>query len=243
MLSGGTITLTIRVVSLTSGLKQGNWHVPTGTFVVITVEDNGHGMSQRIQDRLLEPFFTTKHAGLGTGLGFPMAHRFVTQSGGHLVVKSEVDQGTSVALYFPLAAAGEQSSGDDFNTSQDRAGNETVLIVENDPAVRDVLTALLTRLGYRVLTASSPSEARDVLAGNDQVDILLTDMVLGCEQNGIELANEIRRDLPALPVLLISGVADVSIACSFSDPDRVRWLDKPFSRKDVSQKLRELLDD
>lgn len=239
---GGTILLTSRAAKLTSDLTCGNWQVPKGNYVMISVKDDGIGMSQGVQDRLLEPFFTTKPVGKGTGLGFPMAYSFVKQSGGHLVVRSDVDQGASVALYFPIASRDKRAARHYAITSEDRLGDETILVVENDIAVRDVLNTLLIRLGYNVLLASQASEARELLTGKNHVDVLLTDIVLGCEQNGIELANEIRHDHPSLPVLLVSGAADSSITCELSNTAPVRCLEKPFSSKQVSQALREMLD-
>lgn len=239
---GGTILLTASAVSLDTDFKRGNWHVAKGDYVMITVRDDGCGMPWRVQDRLLEPFFTTKLAGEGTGLGFSMAYKFVKHSGGHVMVQSKVGHGTSVALYFPMASVEERAAADHFNTSEDRLGDETVLLVENDIAVRDVLNTLLTRLGYNVLLASCADEARELRSGSNQVDLLLADVVLGRDQNGIELASEIGQDHPALPVLLISGVADSEMSRTISDPVRVEWLDKPFNRKQVSQRLRDLLD-
>ncbi len=239
---GGTILLSGKIVRLDADLSQGKWRVAKGDYVKITVRDDGCGMSQQVQDRLLEPFFSTKPAGEGTGLGFPTVYKFVKQSGGYVMVQSKVGRGTSVALYFPFVEAGERAVSHHFDTTGDRQGNETVILVENDVAVREVLNTLLTRLGYRVLLASCAQEARELLSGADHVDLLLSDVVLGGDQDGISLASEVCQDHPSLPVLLISGVADPEGSRANLIPARVGWLDKPFNRKQVSQRLRDLLD-
>nr|WP_245243363.1 response regulator [Pararhodobacter sp. SW119] len=123
-----------------------------------------------------------------------------------------------------------------------RGGDETVLLVENDIAVRDILNDFLTRLGYHVLNASRASEAHELLAEAMQVDLLITDIVLAGECSGIKLANEARLTHPTLPVLVISGFAESTITGTLSNTARVGWLAKPFSRQSVARHLRELLD-
>lgn len=242
MPSGGTILLATTSVSVDADQTSGKWQVAKGKYVVITVHDDGFGMSQRVQDRLIEPFFTTKPAGEGTGLGFSMTHGFVKQSGGHVVVTSEVGRGTSVKLYFPEAAPAKPLPADPPIHAPGRGGSETVLLVENDIAVRDVLNDLLTRLGYRVLLASQADEAREHLAGDINVDLLMTDIVLVGQCSGIRLVNEVRQTRPSIPVLVISGLADPTITGTLADPANVGWIAKPFSRLTVAQRLRELLD-
>ncbi len=242
MPSGGTIVLSTSFSSLKADIRSGNWYVPKGDYITITVKDDGLGMSRRVQKRLLEPFFTTKSAGKGTGLGFPMAHRFVTESGGHVVVTSDVGQGTRVSFYFPIGVAANLSAPSSSRPPDGIAANETVLLVDNDAAVRDVLSNTLTRIGYRVLLASNANEALEHLAGTTQVDLLLTDIVLGNKRSGIDLINEVRHDRPDMPVLLISGVSDPTIMGKIASPAPVGWLAKPFTCRSVSEKLRELLD-
>ena len=241
MPSGGDIIIKSSVVSLHSEFKLGKWRVAKGNYVVLTVEDDGPGMSQQVQDRLLEPFFTTKPVGEGTGLGFPMTYTFVRQTGGNVVVNSKLGHGTSVALYFPIATDMRTSLRDCHLTSEDRIGEETILIVDNDKAIRDVLNELLTRLGYQVLMAADAEEAQKLMEENSEVDLFIADIDLASEVNGVELANEICFSRPVLPVLFSSGVEDSTIIREFFNPARAGWLSKPFNRAQISQELRDLL--
>lgn len=243
MPNGGTILLTTRAESIKADQTTGKWSVAKGSYVRISVEDNGLGMSQRVQDRIVDPFFTTKPAGQGTGLGFPMAHGFVKQSGGHVVVRSEIGRGTTVSLYFPTSEQQFQSSAEHPATAPDRGGDETLLLVENDPDVRSILNDHLTHLGYRVHLAARADEAQDLLAGGVEIDLLMADIILGGRRCGIELANEVRQSHPNVPVLVISGFADSTVATKLSDPARSAWLAKPFNRQTVARRVRELLDE
>lgn len=242
MPSGGDIIIRSSTESLNSEIKLGNWRVAKGNYVVITVEDEGHGMSQQTQDRLLEPFFTTKPVGKGTGLGFPMTYTFVRQTGGNVVVQSNLDHGTSVALYFPIATDIKASRYGFDRVSEVRKGDELILVVDNDEAVRRVLSELLKSLGYCILTASDVKEARKLINENNEIDLFITDIDLAGSENGVELATDICCSRPFLPVLFISGVADPAIIREFSNSARLGWLDKPFNRVQISQEIRDLLD-
>lgn len=243
MPNGGTIMLSTSAERIKADQMTGRWPVAKGSYVRISVMDNGLGMSQRVQDRIVDPFFTTKPEGSGTGLGFPMAHGFVKQSGGHVVVCSEVGRGTTVSLYFPISKQAKPSAAEDPATAPDRGGDETLLVVENDLAVRRILNDHLTLLGYRVHLAARAREVHDLLERGVRIDLLMADILIGGRRNGIELANEVRRSHPSIPVLVISGFADPTIATRLADPARSGWLAKPFSRQTVARRVRELLDE
>jgi signal transduction histidine kinase/CheY-like chemotaxis protein len=242
MPAGGTISLTTQSARFESDQRIGRWAVGKGDYVMISVRDQGSGMTARVQENLLVPFFTTKTAGKGTGLGFSMTHGFVVQSGGYVTVSSAPGDGTSVDLYFP-AIGKTETAADTAGPPLDAArGKETILLVDNDIAVRAVLGDMLTQLGYAVVNASRASEASEVVTRVGGVDLMITDVVLGGTRNGIELVNDLRGGHPVFPVLLISGLADPAILEKLSVRTQVDWLAKPFSRLAVARKLRELLD-
>ncbi len=242
MPDGGVIVLSTSVVRLDADQKSGQWHVVKGHYVKIAVNDDGHGMPQHVLEQVAEPFLTTKAKGKGSGLGFPMAHRFVKRSGGHVTVCSAVGRGTTVTLYFPVTTPPEQSAARPDTVAPVKGGKETVLLVENDAGVRGVLGDILTCLGYRVLLASGAREAHAFMADEPRVDLLMTDIILGGKKSGIELTNEVRKTNPSVSVLVMSGYADSTITERLSDPARSGWLAKPFSRQTVARRIRELLD-
>jgi len=242
MPEGGTISLTTQAARFDTDQRVGHWTVGKGDYVRISVRDEGAGMTARVQENLLDPFFTTKSPGKGTGLGFSMTHGFVVQSGGHVTVSSAPGDGTSVDLYFPAVHTPETTTDETRLPLEASRGNETILLVDNDTAVRAVLGDMLTQLGYSVLNASRAKEATAIVKGAAGIDLLITDVVLGGARNGIELVNDLRANHPIFPVLLISGYADPAILEKLAVPTQVDWLPKPFSRLTVARKLRQLLD-
>lgn len=242
MPEGGRIVLTTKAAQFGSDQRVGRWTVGKGDHVLISVRDDGCGMTAKVQENLLVPFFTTKSVGKGTGLGFSMTHDFVVQSGGHVTVTSAPGEGTSVDLYFPAFREKDAASDKAMAPKDVVKGTETILLVDNDKAVRTVLGDMLAQLGYTVVNASRASEASEIVAQRGGIDLLITDVVLGGARDGIELVNDLRKTHPVFPVLLISGLADPAILEKLFVPAQVGWLSKPFSRLSVARKLRELLD-
>ncbi|MEO7793526.1 MAG: ATP-binding protein, partial [Thermoanaerobaculia bacterium] len=201
-----------------------------GDYVELSVTDNGSGMDGETKRRLFEPFFTTKPVGQGTGLGLAMAYGIVQQSGGTIQVESEPGKGSTFRIYLPLTAEqGELRAGRPGALSMP-AGRERILLVEDDPAVRDFGLSLLSDLGYQVTTASDGIEARAVLdrEGHDSFQLLLTDVVMP-RLGGAELARELRERTPELAVLFVSGYArnDAQVAALLGP--RCLYLQKPFA--------------
>src|SRR5262249_43844986 len=168
--------------------------VRTGNYVMLAVTDTGSGMAPEVVDRAVEPFFTTKEVGKGSGLGLSMVYGFVRQSGGHLKIYSEIDRGTTVRLYLPQSAAAQagEPAADGAAPVLPR-GDETVLVVEDDASVRAFVVAQLRDFGYRVLEAADGQRAQAILAADDRIDLLFTDVVMPRGMTGWELAVQAKR--------------------------------------------------
>ncbi|MCB1972767.1 MAG: hybrid sensor histidine kinase/response regulator, partial [Geminicoccaceae bacterium] len=175
MPNGGTITIRARTVLVDA--SQGHRELQVGYYVLVTVTDTGHGMTPEVLSRAIEPFFTTKESGRGSGLGLSMVYGFAKQSGGHLRIESSAGQGTHVELYLPATRNTVQRNAPELQPCS--GGGETILVVEDDAAVRSICAAFLRASNYRVLTAASAGEARQVLDEAPDIALLFTDVMLG----------------------------------------------------------------
>jgi signal transduction histidine kinase/CheY-like chemotaxis protein len=240
MPDGGSLTLeTANVTAPVAGEPDG----PTsGDYVAIRIRDTGVGMAPEVIERAFEPFFTTKEVGRGTGLGLSQVYGFVSQSGGQVTIRSEVGQGTTVAIYLPrwtgaVARAPLPPAGE-APLPRARAG-EAVLVVEDEPDVRRLSVETLRELGYAVSEASDAAEALQSLAARPRADLLFTDIVMP-GMNGLQLAEQARAALPTLKVLYTTGYArDASGAESV----RSALLPKPFTIEQLARRVREALDE
>jgi CheY-like chemotaxis protein len=185
--------------------------------------------------RAVEPFYTTKGIGRGSGLGLSMVYGFVEQSGGHLHIESRLGYGTRVDVYLP-AARDTKPAAVPATSGIALGAGELVLIVEDEAAVRDIATAFVQSLGYRVHAVASAMAALDYLAANADVALLFSDVMLGSGMNGKELAQTVRQQRPRLPVLLTSGYEDS--AMSAADAQEFELLRKPYRREDLALALR-----
>lgn len=207
--------------------------------VCIEVADTGVGMSPEVLDRAFEPFFSTKHAVQGSGLGLSMVHGFVRQSRGHMDIDSQEGAGTSIRIYLPAAPSPALHASEPADTSQGEQGRGRILVVEDEPSVREVTVAMLRSFGYEVFAAADGSGARDILAGQ-QVDLLLSDVVLPGER-GPEIAADVLRRRPELRVMFMSGYTDTEVFQDFPDRARVRLLQKPFRRETLRIQVAEVM--
>ncbi|MCC5088680.1 hybrid sensor histidine kinase/response regulator [Xanthomonas campestris] len=213
-----------------------------GRYVSIAVTDSGSGMPPEVVSRVMEPFFTTKEEGQGTGLGLSMVYGFVKQSGGTVRIYSEVGEGTTVRLYFPASSDYENALPSTKNRALDKGGNETILIVEDKEDVAVVAKMFLEGAGYRALSASSGREAIQVLEQHPEVDALFTDLIMPGGMNGVVLAREARRMLPKIKVLLTTGYADASIQRTDVGGAEFDVVNKPYTQKELLKRIRMLLD-
>jgi signal transduction histidine kinase/CheY-like chemotaxis protein len=203
MPAGGTLDIATENVRI-AGSDLRNQPPRAGDYVRVTVRDSGEGIPPDLLSRIFEPFFTTKEPGRGTGLGLPMVYGIVQQSDGYVFVDSEVGVGTQFTLYFPRTVQRPVSVAP-AALPRDRQGSETLLLVEDEPSLRELSSRVLRQAGYQVLTCGSPQEALDMARHHrGQIDLLLTDIVMP-GRSGPALATELQRDRPSLRVMFVSG--------------------------------------
>ncbi|HJQ60073.1 MAG TPA: PAS domain S-box protein [Vineibacter sp.] len=209
-----------------------------GRYVVIRIVDTGSGMKPEVAARAIEPFFTTKPVGQGTGLGLSMAFGFAKQSGGHLALTSVPGEGTTVRLLLPQAVVVEAARDGAAVRSDRPRGTETILLVEDDPAVRGTVRTLLANLGYRVIEAASGRAALDIIAGDHPIDLLFTDVVMPGGIDGFQLVEESRRLRPGLKAMCASGYAESAIERYGRRPPGIDLLQKPFRARELARRVR-----
>jgi signal transduction histidine kinase/CheY-like chemotaxis protein len=241
MPDGGTLTIEARDVRLSDDYARIHLGVDPGRYVELAVTDTGHGMTADVKARVFEPFFTTKPRGVGTGLGLSTVFGIVKQSGGHIYVYSELRRGTSVKVYLPRAV-GAPAAVDPRTEVRAQPGRETVLIVEDDPSIRDLAQRVLLKRGYTVLAAGSPGEAVAVVGEQGLlVDLLVTDVMLP-EMSGPDLAKILTAQQPGLPVLYMSGYTDTTVVGGGQLEPGATFLPKPFGPEALLKQVREVLD-
>jgi len=215
-----------------------------GQYVRFAAKDTGIGMTTEIAEHALEPFFTTKNAGDGSGLGLSMVYGFAKQSGGYLNIASEVKRGTTVEIFIPREASRSLAYASGSRSSElPRSRGECILLVDDDEAVLAMTARILTSLGYAVKTVASAHEALGALEASPQIDLLMTDVMLGGNCSGPELAREVEKRRPELPVLFVSGFPQQKLESSGFMRSRVPFLAKPFRKADVARAVRSALDD
>ncbi len=213
-----------------------------GQYVTIAVADTGTGMDPLTRERAFEPFFTTKEVGKGTGLGLSQVYGFARQSGGHVAIHSEVGQGATVKIYLPrrTGAPVEKAKGQAAGVSRS-VGSETILLVEDDEALRNYGLQILQELGYRALAADCGAAALALLGGDEQINLLLTDVVMPGGVNGRQLADQAVRLRPGLKVLFMTGYAPDAIFQPGRLDVTAHLIGKPFSFEELAAKVREAL--
>ncbi len=240
MPEGGKLTIEIANTALDQEYAQAHADVSPGEYVALSVSDTGSGMTDEVKAHLFEPFFTTKSQ--GTGLGLATCYGIVKQSGGHISAYSEPGRGTTMKCYLPRTSAGTEQAAADRSPVPAAQGQETILVVEDDPAVRALAATVLRQLGYAVLEAPDGANAlRLVQDGSTPgIDLVLTDVVMP-QMGGKDLAERLRKLHPNLKVLFMSGYADGAIAHGGLLDPGTAFLQKPFIRSDLAQKVRETL--
>jgi PAS domain S-box-containing protein len=237
MEGNGRLTIRIRLARIDEAFARTHVPMPAGEYVELSVSDTGAGMSLDTQAHMFEPFFTTKEVGKGTGLGLPMVYGTVQQCGGFIFVDSAVGSGSTFRVYFPPAAAAVTG---DTPPDAGETGTATILVAEDEAAVRALVVGALSSHGYHVLPAESGSEALRIAAGHaDPIDLLLTDANMP-GMNGIELANELVRRRGNMHIVIMSGYTAESLSVSgVSQP--IAFLPKPFTPRELRQKIRDVL--
>ncbi|MEC9345705.1 MAG: ATP-binding protein [Pseudomonadota bacterium] len=242
MPGGGKLTIETSNARLDEDYARAHDDVRPGQYVLIAVSDTGVGMTPDLIERAFEPFFTTKAVGSGTGLGLSMVHGFVKQSGGHVKIYSEPGSGTTVKLYLPRSHAAGPGNSVEATPEVPLGRGETVLVVEDDADVRDLVVASLEFLNYHAVVVQDGPAALEVLRGDLAVDVLFTDVVLPGGMNGREVARRARELRPGLPLLFTSGYTENAIIHQGRvDPD-VLLLPKPWRRDELARRLRDALE-
>jgi two-component system cell cycle sensor histidine kinase/response regulator CckA len=243
MPSGGKLTLETSNVELDDIYCRTHPEVEPGQWVMLAVSDSGTGMAPEVLARVFEPFYTTKAPGEGTGLGLSMVYGIVRQSGGHVGVYSEPGQGTTFRIYLPRSQGSAERLAPALAEEAASGGSETILVVEDDPGVRDLTERILAARGYTVLTAPDATEGAALLAHCDTtIDLLLTDVVLPGGMQGGALGRAAGYLRPELPIIYMSGYARSAIVHSGRVDEGVDYLAKPFTPESLARKVRRALD-
>ncbi len=241
MPQGGQLTVTTQNVTVGTGDAMIYSDVNPGQYVGLFVSDTGRGMSKEVQDKIFEPFFTTKGIGEGTGLGMSVVHGIVKQCGGGISIQSDLDVGTTFKILFPVAAEAAKNSKPGVVT-QSSEGHETILLVEDQVAVRRIARIALEAKGYNVLEASMGPEAiRLAEKFSDPIDLLLVDVVMP-EMGGQELAEIMRQQRPGIRVLFMSGYTDDTALLRDVTKAAEVLVQKPFTATALTKKVRAVLD-
>jgi PAS domain S-box-containing protein len=238
MESGGRITIAAANAAVGEADRPFHSHIDAGRYVVLSVTDTGAGMSKETLQRAVEPFYTTKPVGRGSGMGLSMVHGFMRQSNGHLSLYSEPGCGTTVRLYFPAVDSAAPGAAAVPVAEQATRQAETILIVEDDPDVRDMVYDLLDDFGFSLVTAGSGPAALRLLEdpATPAIDLLLTDVVMPGGIDGIELARRAQAARPGLKVLVTSGFQALTVRHNYP------LIAKPYRRAEMVRRIRAVLD-
>jgi nitrogen-specific signal transduction histidine kinase/ActR/RegA family two-component response regulator len=240
MAEGGKLLVETGNVTLDSHSTQGRPDVTAGDYVVLAVTDTGHGMDAATAGRIFEPFYTTKERGAGTGLGLSTVYGIVKQSGGHIDVESERGIGTTFRLYFPQVAEEAEALSPKPPDDRPLMGSETVLLVEDEEAVRRLEREMLETYGYTVLVAGDGAEGLKLAQNHPHpIQLLLTDILMP-KMGGVELAERLSKARPELKVLYTSGYNDSG--GNLTSVAGARYLQKPYTMEELARTLRDLLD-
>ena len=266
---GGAIELRTENITLAEVLQTRHATLQPGHYICLSVRDQGHGMSSDVLEHVFEPFFTTRPPGKHSGLGLSVVHGFIKQSSGHIDIETAPGRGTTVSLYFPgmepsisnehgsLSTPGAERDGiDEIRTGNAdlradpsgdvthallHANTECILVVEDDLLVRRHMTSLLTEYGYRVMEASGPDEALDLVEQHPDIDLLLTDVLLGVDMDGRTLAEEVRNQNAKIGILFCSGYSGLTLTRDGGMPAGSSLLPKPYTREALLKAVRSAL--
>jgi CheY-like chemotaxis protein len=241
MPDGGSLSISTKQVMVKEG-KEALYDLATpGKYALISISDTGPGIDKKSMERLFEPFYTTKEVGKGTGLGLSIVYGIVKQHDGSILVSSEPGKGTTFRIYLPLVmddfVVGDQTS----IPSPLAGGTETLLIVDDEEIVRVFLKKILERAGYKVIVAADGDEALKRFREQQDIDLVLSDVVMP-NKNGKVILDEIRKIMPEIKVIFISGyTADIMQKQGIQE-EAIELITKPFKKNDILRKIREVMD-
>jgi nitrogen-specific signal transduction histidine kinase/ActR/RegA family two-component response regulator len=245
MPQGGKVVIETALAELDEEYASRHIEVQPGHYVMLTVSDNGAGIDEQTQARIFEPFFTTKQAGKGTGLGLSTVYGIVRQSGGHITFESALRRGTRFRIYLPpMAVTGPQVEHETAPVPTEiLGGTEAVLVVEDEPALRALISVSLEKRGYHVLVAEDGAAAIRILENNPgDIDLVVSDIMMP-KMNGLELRKKALLLVPEMRFLFISGYAEDTIGQTAHLPQDAGYLEKPFLPAELARKVRALLNE
>jgi nitrogen-specific signal transduction histidine kinase/CheY-like chemotaxis protein len=243
MPKGGRLAIKIAVSRVARLPLAGHPEARPGDFVSLEVKDSGCGIPSGNLRRIFEPFFTTKEVGKGTGLGLATVYGIVKQHQGWIEVDSELEKGSTFRVFIPVSASPESSAHQPAKERLVRGGSETILVVEDETPVRELVCGVLRSYGYRIVAAQSGVEAVNLWQeARDKVDLLLTDLVMPDRINGRELAERLRSDRPELKVIYTSGYSADVVGKDFVLQGGLRYLQKPYDPTKLALAVRDCLD-
>jgi two-component system, cell cycle sensor histidine kinase and response regulator CckA len=241
MPSGGKITIQTNNKELhKDSVSREHSYIRPGSYIVLSVSDNGHGMDKDTQARIFEPFFTTKEKGKGTGLGLSTVYGIVKQSGGYILAESQPGQGTTFSIYLPRVDEPAETIGHIAIKQAQKGGSETVLLVEDEESVRQLVRELLEAQGYQILEAENGEEALQIAAMHSEIDMLITDVVMP-GMSGRELSARLCASHPHTKLLYLSGYTEDAIVHEGVLEPGTAFLQKPFTLQTLARKVREVL--
>ena len=221
----------------------GDRDLPPGQYLSLCVSDTGTGMTPEVISRVFDPFFTTKPLGQGTGLGLSMIHGFVRQSGGQVRIYSEVGQGTTMCLYFPrFAGELDAAEAPEAGIEHGEGHGETVLVIDDEEAIRMLISDVLEEAGYRVVTAPDGPAGLKVLQSDARIDLLITDVGLPGGVNGRQVADAARTTRPDLKVLFVTGYAENAVVGNGHLDPGMQVITKPFAMTALGARVREIIE-
>jgi signal transduction histidine kinase len=243
MLKGGKLTIETANVKLDESYAHSHIGVTPGHYVMLSVSDNGVGMTPEIKERIFEPFFTTKEKGKGTGLGLSTVYGIIQQSGGNVWVYSEPGVGTTFKIYLPVIEEGRDSIQSLAVSTKPLQGSETILLVEDEEMVRKLACTVLQKYGYTVLEAPNGEEALRIVQGQNgnPIHLMVTDVVMP-GMSGRQLADRLGSLWPEMKVLYMSGYTDNAIVHHGVLDPGIAYIQKPFAPNALTSKVREILD-
>jgi PAS domain S-box-containing protein len=237
---GGKLTISTSNVTVDQKTHFRNRTLNVGEYILLAISDNGVGMTEEIKTHLFEPFYTTKGVGKGTGLGLATCYGIICQSGGDIRVYSEPNSGTTFKIYLPRTDAIPEPSVT-MDSEYLPTGTESILVVEDDSAVRELAVSILRDRGYQVQQSNNAFEALALIKRNPRFDLVVTDVIMP-QMSGKELHEQIKRELPQIKVLLMSGYTDDALAHHGVLDEGLFFLEKPFSPAKLARRVRETLD-
>ena len=239
---GGSLSIVTALRELDSDFVREHGHVTAGTYALLSVTDSGTGMPNKTKDKIFEPFFTTKEPGKGTGLGLAMVYGTIKQHNGFMDVQSEEGKGTTFSIYLPITPLQQGDAKERDSVRTLKGGTETILIAEDDEALRKLYSMVLADAGYTVLTAKDGAEAINTFRDHgDEIGLVILDVIMP-KKNGGEVLEEIREIREDIKALFISGYTGDIIDKTAVGDKGADIVHKPISPRDLMAKVREMLD-